>query len=338
VLGVLAAPAWSLEAGNDAQAEIQKLIDQLGDPSYKVRKEAEQALRAKRDAARAALEKTAASHADPEVRWRAQRLLEERGGGERGLRRRDSEPRAEGRPTPGFGPGLQDEFDEMFRRLEREFGIDVPRQRFFGNEFFRDLEQQMRDLREQMRKGAFSEQGHSQSVQIQTGPDGVRVKVSERNEAGEVEEQTYEADDMEAFREKYPEIAKRYLEGGDGFRVRVLPPPGRMRPLPPAVEEDGPKLGVYVREVAPDVAEFLRLADGQGLVVQEVIAGGLAQSLGIEAGDIVLEVDGKAVFGIGDVAAALRAAGEQVTVKVNRRGKELALEGKPEHGKKPLIR
>jgi hypothetical protein len=345
---LLAAPAVAQEADKAPQAEIQKLIEQLGDPSYKVRKEAEQALRAKSDAARTILQQTAESHADPEVRWRAQRLLEQGNQGKDdtgGLRRRQAgeewpAPRGGGAP-PGFGPGLQDQFDEMFRRLERDFGVDVPRQRFFGNEFFQDLQQQMQDMREQMRKGAFElGPGIGHSVQIQTGPDGVRVKISERNEAGEVEEKVYEADDMESFREKYPEVAERHF--GGPFRGPLAAPRLPVQPLPPGAwhvqpapqpaqpNDDGPKLGVYVREVAADVAEFLGLESGQGLVVQEIVADGLAQRLGIEAGDIVLEVGGKTVFGIGDVSAGLRDAGDKVTVKVNRRGRELTLEGKHE--------
>ena len=79
--------------------------------------------------------------------------------------------------------------------------------------------------------------------------------------------------------------------------------------------------------MAPAVAEFLGLDRGQGLKVDEVIDGSLAQKMGIRAGDIVLKVGSRRVDSVPDVAQGLREAkaGATITVQVNRRGKTMGL-------------
>ena len=133
-----------------------ELIEQLGDAAFKVRRSAEKSLRELGTDAKEALEKAATDHGDAEVRWRAKRLLQQvesggAGGSPRkgGLRERGKvgpEPSPERR---GFGPGrdLDDVFDGPFRRLERDFDVDIPRHRFFQDDFFRDLRAQMDELR-----------------------------------------------------------------------------------------------------------------------------------------------------------------------------------------------
>lgn len=341
LLGVLAAPTLAQEADSPPQPDVKRLIEQLGEPSYKVRKNAEEALRARGDEARSALQEAAEKSDDPEVRWRAQRLLN---GGEagKGLRLRGLDP------APGTDqrlPSLEHHFDDLFGRLERDFGIDVPRHRFFGEGFFHDLDQQMQEMQERMRSGAEG-LGSSQSMQMQVGPDGVSVRIKERNDKGDLEEKTYEADDMESFRDKYPDIAKRYLGDGGGLRWKLgLPRGGRFPaidrlpsgggrllprntpPTPTAITDDGPKLGVMVQDLSPDVGEFLGLEEGQGLVVQEVLADSLAASLGLRTGDVVVEVNGRKVFGVEDVAGALAEPGDATKVEINRRGEKLTLTG-----------
>lgn len=55
--------------------QVQALIEQLGAEEHSARQEAEKQLRKIGDKARAALRKAAESDADPEVQWRARRLL-----------------------------------------------------------------------------------------------------------------------------------------------------------------------------------------------------------------------------------------------------------------------
>jgi C-terminal processing protease CtpA/Prc len=70
------------------------------------------------------------------------------------------------------------------------------------------------------------------------------------------------------------------------------------------------------------VRAFLGLAGDQGLYVQSIVEGSLAAELGIEAGDILLEIAGQQIGAVGDVRNALSSVevGAKVDVVVNRRG------------------
>ncbi|MCR9248392.1 MAG: PDZ domain-containing protein [bacterium] len=204
-----------------SQQSVSEWIDELGAESYKRRVRAERALRDLGKAALPALQKAAEATADPEVQWRSKRLVRqiERGGssGKAG----DVEAREPGRrqapAAPGRRRGLpeaRDQFEDIFRRMERDFGVDIPRRRFFADDFFKDLDQQFRDLRDM--QGRL--QGMSQGMNMQVGPDGVRVEVMEQNEDGELEKKVYEAKDMESFQEQYPDVLK-----GNGLSFDLSP-------------------------------------------------------------------------------------------------------------------
>lgn len=346
---LLASGVPAQETEQPAVPKPNELIQQLGDPSYRERRAAEEELRKLGASATDALREAAEQHGDAEVRWRAGRLLRQIEDGSAEGRLRTRQPAREDRVevTPDRQGRLrtlpldhvremQQQFDEMFRQLEREFGIDVPSRRFFHDDFFRDLEEQMQQLR------TFPQGGQGESMQMQIGPDGVRVEVK-RVEDGQEKTDVYEAPDMESFRAKYPDIAKRHFGGGLQFRgfdmpgplrpfqfdVRqrgALPPVTQPRPAQPPPQPIDPndpnRLGVMVAEVAPEVRAFLGLAADQGLYVQSIVEGSLAATLGIESGDILLEIAGQQIGAVGDVRNALTSveAGAKVEVVVNRRG------------------
>lgn len=327
----------------DAQRpDVQQLIEQLGDPSYQVRRDAEKALREMGESARAALAKAAESEKDSEVRWRAGRLLrrlEHQDAG--GLRERGpgggAQEQREREPGHGRSGSLDGQFEDLFRRLEENFGVDIPRHRFFDDNFFQDLQQQMRDLHGMpgVDWSKFGE-GEGHSFKMRIGPDGVAVEIQDRTPDGKTETKKYEAPTLEAFREKYPEIAKQYLDRGNGsFSLRMGPrmqwnlgqPRGFPMPAPAPLEDTGPRLGVYTMPMSADLRTFLGLDDDQGLLVESVVDDSLAQRLGIEQGDVVLEVNGEPVGSAEEVQRALHAAdGEKITAKINRRGQVRTLE------------
>jgi hypothetical protein len=141
----------------------------------------------------------------------------------------------------------------------------------------------------------------SQGVSVQIGPDGVKLEIQKKNQDGETETETYDAPDMETFREKYPEIADQYMSGGGRFRsffspggARAFGPggarifgidPGAIQRLDierdattPGLRQRGPgALGLRQRgrgdaprllEVVPDIAiEMAPPPDGQRLGV-----------------------------------------------------------------------
>jgi hypothetical protein len=247
---------------------------------------------------------------------------------------------------------VQQRFDELFQSLEQDFGVDIPRARFFDDSFFRDLEQQMQDMQKQLGGG---QAGEGRSMSMQMGPDGVKVEVKTKNDQGAEEIKTYEAPDMETFQRKYPGVLDGAGLGGgftfafpngmgrafgQGFpQLRVLGPRGggqqeAQEPLivvpdhaaaPPADR----RLGVVVKpQVAPELLEHFGLSGA--LAVEEVQDGSLAAELGVQKGDLLTHVGGRAIADTQDVQEELAAveAGGDVEVKVLRKGKELTLVGK----------
>jgi hypothetical protein len=348
-------------ARESAAPDVGALIDQLGAESYRDRLDAERALRKHGAAAVDALKKAADSHGDAEVQWRARRLLRAIERGDSGLVERSREPvlqrdpasPRDASPLRGDDAGeLRRRFESMFERFEREFGLDIPRAGFFGDGFFKDLEEQLQHAR-----------GQSQGMTMQIGPDGaVRVEIQERAEDGSTSNKVYEAPSLREFQEQYPGVLRQGGIGGLGFGMapwtgadpfsgrfgpmvrgfdprdatRQVVPFGRA-PTPPdaprATDAAPPadrRLGVLVKDVPEAVREYLELPAGEGLMVESVEPGTLAQRLGLAAGDIVVAIGAHRVGSPADVAAALGgiAAGDPVVVEFVRRGRTEQREAK----------
>ena len=314
-------------------AGVDQWIEKLGDESFRARLQAERELRALGEDALPALRRAAENGDDHEVQWRARRLIRQIEGGERGLVRRSGRDDGSAAPAPrARRDGLEHDFDALFREFEQRFGLDIPRARFFHDEFFRDLQEQMRGM-----------QGQSQGMTMQLGPDGaVRVEVEETDADGKTEKKVYEAPDMETFRSTYPGVLQR---GGLGFDVRLwpqgrlpspwdpsqraapsLPVPG-FTPRTPTLDQrpSGPRLGVAVwPQLSPELREHLQLAEGVGLMVQSVEPSSLASSLALQPGDIVTRIGERTIGSPADVRSALEAidVGDDVTVGFLRKGVE----------------
>ena len=347
----------------EARKSTSQLIEQLGDAGFRNRKAAEDKLRELGKDALKELKAAAENHDDPEVRWRSRRLADriERGeeGGLRSRRAPVPDAQAPNVPAPNpraqvpmwrdqfrmFGQpqDLDSLFDSLFEQLERDFQLDIPRRQFFNDDFFRDLQKQMRAQVQGMPGQGLD---RSESMTMSSGPDGVRVEIKKKDQDGKIDTKVYEAPDMDSFRAKYPEVAQR-LWGGGGFQFRIGPmggwhvqpwtPGGQPRngvDFWPQVQPDdvaaGERLGVQVTELSEEQRDELKLDEGVGLHVQSVVEGTLAEKLGIQEGDVVVEVAGEKVGSPQDVRGALQkvAAGETVKVTVSRDGKNQTLEAK----------
>jgi len=244
----------------------------------------------------------------------------------------------------GLPDSVRDQFESLFEHFERDFGLDVPRARFFEDDFFKDLQEQMKAGR-----------GTSQGTVLQIGPDGkVHVEISERNEKGEEERKVYDAPDMQSFQQQYPDVLKKnglYLgfngwprtlrgfngQGWQGFQFEPgqgLQPFGQLwqggqddlfTPATPAPAPVGKRLGIVVHQIPAELREHLDLAADTGLMVESVQEGSLAESLGLQRGDIVVQIESTAIGSSMDVQKALGGieAGKQVEVKFLRKGKEM---------------
>ena len=82
------------------------------------------------------------------------------------------------------------------------------------------------------------------------------------------------------------------------------------------------RIGVQIAPVTKEVAESIGLGKPVGALVQNAEAGGPADKAGIEAGDIITKVDGKAVEKAGDLPRMIGSTkpGSKVTLQVFRRG------------------
>ena len=90
-------------------------------------------------------------------------------------------------------------------------------------------------------------------------------------------------------------------------------------------EENGPKeskLGVTVRSVTPEMADRLQVPAGKGVIVQDVKPGSFAEDIGLNRGDLILEVNKQPVNSEDDfdrIASSLK-SGQDVVFLVRPRG------------------
>jgi serine protease Do len=83
------------------------------------------------------------------------------------------------------------------------------------------------------------------------------------------------------------------------------------------------RIGVQLQEITQDIAEQLRLANPQGVLVTAVQRGGPAQKAGMRPGDVVTAFAGKPIQSAADFARAVGSSkpGATVEAKVMREGK-----------------
>jgi len=87
------------------------------------------------------------------------------------------------------------------------------------------------------------------------------------------------------------------------------------------------RIGVQVQELTVDLAESFGLKKPEGALVAAVEPGAPAQKAGVEAGDIVLSIEGRAVHTSADLArlVAETRPGATVTAEIWRKGKRMKL-------------
>ena len=238
---------------------------------------------------RNALEQASKSTDAPELAWTARMALRElrRGG-------------------PGRARGL-DDLRQRFDALERNFG---------------GMDSMFEDLRSQL--GNFPpvpphSRGTTQQFQgysLQIGPDGVTLESTESAD-GSGEKKTYKAKDMEELLQNYPELREKLggsehfdLQGGPGggwfFLKDGLPENDWMRSARPSQQPPTDVLGIYSQKLTPEQAKELELEPEQGLRIESVKPGTIAQILGLRRGDTIVELDGQPIYSAEDVRRILK--------------------------------
>jgi Do/DeqQ family serine protease len=84
-------------------------------------------------------------------------------------------------------------------------------------------------------------------------------------------------------------------------------------------------LGVQTQDLTDDIARALGTAAGQGAVVTRVQQGSPAATAGLQAGDVIVKVDGRAVHGAADFhnAEGLAPVGSALNLELLREGKTI---------------
>ncbi|MBC7704797.1 MAG: DegQ family serine endoprotease [Rhodoferax sp.] len=82
------------------------------------------------------------------------------------------------------------------------------------------------------------------------------------------------------------------------------------------------RLGVVVQEVNQSLADSFKLDKPEGALVASVEKGGPAEKAGLELGDVIRKVDGRALISSGDLPAliGLAAPGDKIQLEVWRKG------------------
>lgn len=114
---------------------------------------------------------------------------------------------------------------------------------------------------------------------------------------------------------------------GIGFAVPI----NLVKDLLPQLREKGRVvrgwLGVGIQEITPELARTFGLDRTRGALIAQVFPGSPAQKGGVESGDVVVEVNGRAVDSPNALSRAVAAVepGRKVELKVLRNGKERRL-------------
>ena len=91
-------------------------------------------------------------------------------------------------------------------------------------------------------------------------------------------------------------------------------------------------LGITVRPLDPATAARLNLGIGEGSVIASVIVGGPATTAGLQAGDVILRINGQPAGPAGTIQAAIEVArvGEPIELTVDRNGQVFPVQVRPE--------
>ena len=115
---------------------------------------------------------------------------------------------------------------------------------------------------------------------------------------------------------------------GIGFAVPVNIATAVMQQLAEHGEMQRGKIGVMIQDLTPDLAEALDLGTELGALVSRVESGSPAETAGIQAGDVIVAVDGTKVESSRDLrnSIGLIRVGEEIAIDVLREQREIRLD------------
>lgn len=298
------------------------------------------------DAARAALRAWSTDASRPDLAWSARLALRE-------VERR---PGTHLRALKNFGGGAMDDLRGRFDELEQRFGgLDS-----MFSDLQRDLDRMFSGQAPHGLAPGAAGQSQSQSFRMQVGPDEVKIEVDEDVD-GKKSTRTYTGKSLDEILEANPELKDKigtngphaFFFGGRGpgrgfsFGSPFGAAPDAQSLFTP--DDDGDRwstpakplltpatpaktrtdiLGVLYTKPSAEVRERRQLEEGVGLEVERTEPGTIAAALGVQAGDVLVALNGRALKDREDVVGALRdrKAGEPVKLElVDAKGRRQTL-------------
>ena len=115
---------------------------------------------------------------------------------------------------------------------------------------------------------------------------------------------------------------------GIGFAVPTRIAAAVMRQLEEHGEMQRGRIGVMIQDLTPDLAEALALDVARGALVSRVESGSPAEAAGLQAGDVIVAVNGSETEGSRELrnAIGMVRVGEEVTVEVQREQRRIRLD------------
>jgi C-terminal processing protease CtpA/Prc len=88
-----------------------------------------------------------------------------------------------------------------------------------------------------------------------------------------------------------------------------------------------PVLGINAEDLSGQLGAYFGAPEGAGILVREVRSGSAAEKAGLQAGDVILKIDGKQVRSLGELREQLRDKSDQksVSLAILRKGSELSV-------------
>lgn len=114
---------------------------------------------------------------------------------------------------------------------------------------------------------------------------------------------------------------------GIGFAIPINMARAVMEQLIAHGEVRRGQLGVLVQNLGPDLAKAMRLEIQQGALVSEVLHGSAAEKAGVQAGDVITELNGQSILNAQQLRnrVGLLSVGSEVALSVVRGNKTLQL-------------
>jgi len=95
----------------------------------------------------------------------------------------------------------------------------------------------------------------------------------------------------------------------------------------PPVDSRTPALGINAEDLSGQLGSYFGAPDGTGVLIREVRSGTAAAKAGLQAGDVIIKVDGKPVRTLADLRVVLRDKSDQksVTLGIIRKTAEMSV-------------